>query len=800
MAQYTLENNFFNLSIDTDQVSFSLEEKKGSGIKIQNSFLGAKYTHGIQTVRSIKSWTESFAGTVSETTTKQGTLRQITLSVPADNHGISYEINLGLLTNAPMMLWNMSVKNGGKNPIKIEKLDLFRVGYMIVSDSLRKARKQETGSISLHPQSGAPLFFSNGWQSWSHTRTYTMLDSYRSSRLGPIKANMCNFPGTPRPKGKGNFSSDMFALLGDKKNRCGVLLGFLSQKKHFGTIESVLSSVFTGLRMWANGDNARLDPGKSITTDWACLMPVDLDSPDPAAEYFEAVALENDSLAGSKKIPVGWCSWYEHFENITDEIIQKNIDTAVRSRQQLPLEWIQIDDGFQKSVGDWLQFNEKFPRGLNLLVDKIVEKGFSPGLWLAPFSLSRKSDVYKNHPDWVLKNKAGRPVNAGFLPQWGGFSTALDLTHPEALDYVKKVIRTAVEEWGFQYLKLDFLYAAALGARYHDPTKTRAQVMRLGLETVREAMGDATYFLGCGCPLGPAVGLVDSMRVSADVEANWYPKMFGTEFYFRQEPDFPAASLAILNSITRAALHNRWWTNDPDCLLLRPSAELTNAEMQTLTTIIALSGGSIFLSDDLPNLPDDRLKLAQTVLPPIGKTPHVVDWINDEYPARLRLNLQSPVGEWHLLTFLNWEDEVHYPKFVLRDYGLGPDQAYWVRDYWQGTISVVENGVYVPGRISPHGISLISVRPFDSGRPAYLGGDLHISQGLEVTSWQVEQGRVTATLSAPGEVSASIEVYVPGEPVSAELNGSALSVQESAKGIYRLEIDFSGSATVTLKY
>jgi hypothetical protein len=101
---------------------------------------------------------------------------------------------------------------------------------------------------------------------------------------------------------QGVFSSDMFAVIGDRKARTGFLLGFLSQNQHFGSIHADFNR--NNLEMWANGDDARLDPGKSITTDWAVFNPVLLDHRDPLDKYLDAVVRENH-VHLSDETPVG---------------------------------------------------------------------------------------------------------------------------------------------------------------------------------------------------------------------------------------------------------------------------------------------------------------------------------------------------------------------------------------------------------------------------------------------------------------------------------------------------------------
>lgn len=187
----------------------------------------------------------------------------------------------------------------------------------------------------------------------------------------------------------------------------------------------------------------------------------------------------------------------------------------------MPLDIFQIDDGFQQDVGSWLKFNQKFPDGLKELSQEIVQTGFKPGVWLAPFIVERHSQLTQDHPEWLLRNKCGKLVNSGFV--WERLGRALNLTHPEVQDYIREVIHTAVQEWNFPYLKLDFLYGAALPGEQHDPTKTRAQILRRGLEIIREEAGDETILLGCGCPIGPGIGIFDMMRISADVSPDWEP-------------------------------------------------------------------------------------------------------------------------------------------------------------------------------------------------------------------------------------------------------------------------------------
>ena len=475
----------------------------------------------------------------------------------------------------------------------------------------------------------------------------------------------------------------------------------------------------------------------------------------------------------------------------------------------LPLDLIQIDDGFETIVGDWYSFRPGFADGPAPLAKEIRAAGFTPGLWLAPFIVDPRSRLAKEHPDWLLRGRFNRPVNAGFI--WNTFTTALDLTHPPALEYACQLIATAAHQWEFPYLKLDFLYAAALPGRYRDPTRTRAQVLRAGLLALRQAAGPETFLLGCGCPLGSAVGLVEAMRIGADVAPNWHPQYFGTEFFFRPEPDMPSARNAIQNSLTRAALHRRWWLNDPDCLLARQT-QLSLAEVQALATVIAMSGGLLLLSDDLPALPPERLRLIQQLFPAVGRTPQALDWLDSSIPARLRLDLDGPAGPWHVLGLFNWQDAPQTLPVRLEDFRLDPGQAYLAREFWSGALlrpgrfSPAAGQAGPPGTpvnssgqgaaetcqvwLAPHGTALLAVRRFDPAVPAYLGGDLHFSQGVEVSEWQPRPGGLSLRLERPGKAQGNIDLYLPGRPHSVEMEDQSINFTEIGPDCYRLPVEF----------
>lgn len=696
--------------------------------------------------------------------------------------GMQVVLQVGLCTEKPMAVLKAEVINNSVEDVALRRITLLKIN---------------TGNLHLGDSTEShPAFYSHGWQSWSATGTYGLNEKQHTSFLDYFQNPMVVNPDTPKPRQKNHFSGDMFGILGDRSSRIGLLAGFLSQKRQFGSLEAKFSPD-PSLQMWANGDGALLQPGNKIETDWGVLSFIHLDDPDPFGGYDEAVALQHQ-VHSAAPVPVGWCSWYHFYQDISEETIAANLQSVERLQPKLPLRLLQIDDGFQHYAGDWFDIVPEFPNGLKPLVEKAKSAGLTPGLWLAPFIVHPKANLVRQHPDWLLRDKHGKPVNAGFV--WNAFTYALDLTHPDALAYACEVIRTAVKDWGFDYLKLDFLYAAALDGVYQDPTLTRAQVLRKGFEALRRAAGPDTTLLACGCPLGSALGLFEAMRIGADVSGYWEPHFPPVSFLLKKEPHMPAARNALQNILTRAPLHRRWWINDPDCLLVREDTDLSLPEVQTLAAAIGLTGGSLLLSDDLPELSKDRLRLAQVLLPVIGQRARVMDGFDAFTPTRLRLDLDGACGSWHLLAHFNWEEQPASLTFSPRAFDLPQNRLWWLREFWTGLIGQMgANSPLTFQDVPAHGVRVAAARSYDADQPAYLGSDLHLSQGLEISEWRQEKDTLHLKIDLGREASGRLHVYLPWQPAGAWFKGKSHMLQEEGRGIYSIGVKDADKQRLQLK-
>ena len=306
--------------------------------------------------------------------------------------------------------------------------------------------------------------------------------------------------------------------------------------------------------------------------------------------------------------PTGWCSWDYYFAKVTEADVLENLAFMKEHRAEYPLEYLQIDDGYQAAQGDWLTANDKFPHGLEWLAARIHEAGLKPGLWLAPFMVEERSNLVVEHPEYLVHDAAG---GIAWTTEWRGSRVAvLDGTHPGAQEFLRGLFHS-LAAIGFDYVKLDFMmYACApKNGRYHDPCATRAQALRRGLEAIREGFGKERFILGCTTPLGPVAGIVDAERIGTDITPYWQRN--DRPIY----AEAPTVSNVCRNLINRVYMHRNLWISDPDVhIARRDNNELTESEILLWTSALWLVGGLTLLCDRFASLDPERAGLSKLLL------------------------------------------------------------------------------------------------------------------------------------------------------------------------------------------
>jgi alpha-galactosidase len=309
----------------------------------------------------------------------------------------------------------------------------------------------------------------------------------------------------------------------------------------------------------------------------------------------------------------GWCSWYNLYATLSEPVLLDHLDAAARFRDahRTPFDVFLVDDGFTTEMGDWLETRAQFPNGIKPVLDAARQRGFTPGLWIAPFMVGNRSRLYAEHPDWVVRSCAdGRPLAP--MTFYGEFRWhkrseeyyVLDITHPEAEAYMRKVFRTWAEDWGCGYFKSDFMHLGSIygadEAVWHQPDLARIEIWMRMIRLIREEIGDA-LLLCSGAPLWAPVGYVDAMRVGRDVGVSW-------------SGHYSAESL-LRDQTARNFANGILWQTDPDCILLRERFhELSDDQVRSLAVYAGLAGGLAMTSDQLDEVFPERRDLLAGLL------------------------------------------------------------------------------------------------------------------------------------------------------------------------------------------
>ncbi len=596
--------------------------------------------------------------------------------------------------------------------------------------------------------------YQNGWQSWApafarhlgnglHTTPGT--DSYRRQQLPHWESG-----------GDSGVASEWVTVVStwSGQDRAALLAGFVTTERQLSEIR--VNEDGSELIARCYFDGMRLNPGDSARSE---LLAIQAGSdPLELLEWWgDEIGREMNARVPDEP-PTGWCSWYTFYGENTAEDVAKNV-TAL-DEHALPLDVVLIDDGYQTAIGDWFSLDEsKFPDGMVPVTDEIRQSGRRLGVWTAPFGAAADSQLFADHPDWVLKDEADEPV-VGW-EHWGTICYALDCTNPEVSEWLEETFRRMRQEWQASFFKIDFLFAAAHPGKRSDPTATRAQALRRGVTAIRKAIGSKAFLLGCGAPLGPCVGLVDGMRIGPDVDPNWHP-------VWRHDLASVSTQNALRNVITRAPFHGRLWANDPDCVLVRGRGEdmdLVLNQVRTLVALVALSGGLVLDSDDLQVITPGRLKYLRQALPPTGISARPLDLFDHEMPRLFALSVERDWGQWWIAGVINWDERTTRTVVHLDDLGL-PSGRYHVYHYWRRRyLGIVDDAVTIE-RHQPHETAVLLFRPVSS-RPDLLTTTFHVCQGAkEIASYEFEivdaRAKIKLALQKRGRQFGRVLFTVPG--------------------------------------
>jgi len=540
----------------------------------------------------------------------------------------------------------------------------------------------------------------------------------------------------------------------------GLVIGYLENNASLGQVELRRESAPEGPERLSVicdsslGNGFVLAPGAAVSSDRVVIQLGD--NPFGALERYAQSIGEAHDVRLSPVIN-GWCSWFTFYEAITEDEVLRQARFAARRLKPFGFEYIQVDDGFYRAFGDW-DGNARFPHGMKWLAGQIRELGLKPGIWLAPFVIAEGTDIHTNHPDWLVHRPDGKlkQVGPGLVEdseearRASPKRYALDITHPGAAEWLRKLFDTVATDWGYDFIKIDFVDWSLLAAdRYYDPTVTRAAAYRKGLQIMREAMGPNRHLLDCG-PGQVSAGLLDSMRIELD-----QPPPTWNQYFLNSASTAPAAA-------KRYYFHRRVWINDADhvCLSL-----LTPEQAQAAATIVSLSGGTMISGDRMTDLDTGRLEILRKVFPSLGQAARPVDLFERDRPEVFALPVKRAFAEWLVVGLFNADERSPAHKEIALDrLGLDPSKTYLAYDFWKERFfGEVQGTLRMP--LAPASVTLLAMHE-KRGVPQFISTDRHVSQGgveLDNVAWEPAAGLLRGVSRGPIGSTHRVLVYLPDE-------------------------------------
>ena len=373
--------------------------------------------------------------------------------------------------------------------------------------------------------------------------------------------------------------------------------------------------------VWSDGEGKQLKPGQTIqyeqivlrrSKNWLELL----------NQFGKAIAAENKITTLKPADFKGWATWDYYGRVFTPKDIYGNMDQLNKLAPEANM--IQIDGGWWTERGDYKSINSGLlPGGIKEIVSRIVAEGKTPGIHFDGFRGDEASEIYKAHPEYFLHDQDGKLVveeneKADKVMRYIYF----DYSHPGARAHIADCIKNMKDNWGIRYFKVDFMRYGlendiklknkhVKSFKAYDPTITGVERFRLGMKTMREAMGNDVYFLGCSAVFGPTIGFVDGMRTGGDIN-----------------PIYQSFPERCLGNLSNFYLSGKVFNGDADYLVFREAIDedstvsqeevkhghsLTMDEAQMWANFNKLYGTSRLHSDNLMTLRSERKALVKEV-------------------------------------------------------------------------------------------------------------------------------------------------------------------------------------------
>ncbi len=417
-----------------------------------------------------------------------------------------------------------------------------------------------------------------------------------------------------------------------------------AQSNVYGVIGALTyEQYYSTIRLWENGhfeltanmnehwhtfDSFNISPNQRIMSDKFLIY---IGQEDGLNVLGKAIAKEH-GVTQLKDVPTGFNAGYYFGEGVTEKIVLEQLEEI--KRKELNIKYYILDAGWYDKFGDW-NANERFPHGMKYIGDKIVEAGLIPGIWIAPFKFANDSKPRIEHPEWFI-------TDANYA---GGKNHFIDFSIEGAKKWLYDLYRKISVEWGFKYIKFDYvIFDLSLGG-YKNKEFTALKNYRTALEVMRSAVTEDTVLMSCTAPMSPSVKFCDAARSGHDVYDNF------TSLKLTAKQTLKRLHMAQYLILDPDVFQARTIENeDEECMC--PSVR-TQEENETYATFQSVTGGAIIFSDKLQLMDKKGFNLIKALLPANPKPATPLDLYDADIPSIFRYNNS---GEFEMFAIINWTD------------------------------------------------------------------------------------------------------------------------------------------------
>jgi alpha-galactosidase len=700
----------------------------------------------------------------------------------ADVSGVHSTISLDAQEKSPWAAIQVNLRNSGRKALRVGKVDLLQIS----------AAKDGVFDLGRDPAEYRLLVESGASGNYTGVRSIAANEGvHESKHLSLIYS----------PSSKVAFLAGQGTI---KETWVKVITEF-GEKDHLGNYTYAQHDRIKRWRIECDFADYSLDPGETISTDYI-LLAFHSDPFFLLEGYADAVCKLNHVREFKREdIPVGWMTWYNqdsHLQGsggnargaVKEKVVLEETSFTRKHLKDYGVNFIEIDEGYECALGDW-DANEFVPSGMDGIAKKIKKENLTPGIWVSPFMVSERAQVFQDHPDWFVK-KNGKPFPFWEWSMVPPHETVYvpDPTKPKVKAWIKEVYRKFVRS-GYRFFKNDFVDGPGLtNVEFANKKIARGlKIWRQGFGIIREAVGKGCHIQPCSGPTIAGVGIIDSARIEVDIgggvgEGQW------------------KTLKAVARGIACKYYQNRkFFINDPDNLIVSEYEQfksygskarfahvvgLMKREAQVRASLAVLGGGIICLGDRLTLLSEEQLDLIKKCLPVYGEAARPVDMFEKEFPEIWVLDVKMSWGSWKIICLFNWEESGKVSSLDVETVGLDPQKRYLAWEFW-GEEFLGEFKDKLTLGLKPHGSKLLRIieKP---DHPTVLGTDMHLIQGgVEIKDVTWTGGSLTGVAVRPKGAVGRIFVYIPvGYRASGiSVNGKKITA-ETAEGIISVPLRF----------